>query len=110
MFRAAATAHIETADGVAARQRRVRQAARVARGAGSLQSVNHDNFAFVLVLRALEVREHLDIGLGLKQQSFDGPPAFDFRTRPEVARNRCQVRIAEQRIEASQTLIVEREL
>ena len=71
MFGAAAASHVEAMRGETGFERGLRQAARIARGAGSFQSMHQNQLGEGSAGRTLRMDQHLDARLGVIEFRFD---------------------------------------
>src|SRR5262245_48122170 len=102
VLRAPATAHVEAMRGEAEFESTIREAARVTRIARSFETMDENHVPLRLVGRKLRMYQHLDVGRGAIRDGLYRPLVRAYRAAPEIARNRSQVRVAEQRIERNQ--------
>src|SRR4051812_23263120 len=99
MLRLPAPAHIKAMHRVSHTEQLVTQAARISGLARPFEAMHQHDVALPLALGALRIDGHLDIRRRAIEHALYRPTNQVFGTRPEIARDGRDVRIAKERIE-----------
>ena len=99
ILRAAACAHVEAMHAIAAHQRFLREARDISRFGRAFETVQKNNLASRALLRLMLECDYSGNRIDRILLPDRGKSAFVYLTRPEITRDRKQMRVTEYRLE-----------